>query len=88
MVLGSKLFDQGRHPHPLANEACFCLIHGRQELTTGVVYTRQLPQVHFHLFVWTQQRTPGMFGLADPWPFEPAREFQPAYRAEIVNRDA
>ena len=61
---------------------------GREKIATWVINRRQLSQIDFDLLVWSQRSAPGLFCFGDPRALEPAREFEPAYRAIFVNRDA
>ena len=61
---------------------------GREKIAPSVIDRRQLSQIDFDLLVWSQRSAPGLFCFGDPRALELAREFKPAYRAILVNRDA
>jgi hypothetical protein len=61
---------------------------GCEKIASSVIDPQQLSQIEFDLSVRAQRSTPDIFCLSDPRALEPAREFQPAYLAIVVNRDA
>jgi hypothetical protein len=61
---------------------------GCEKIASSVIDPQQLSQIEFDLSVRAQRGTPDLFCLRDPRALEPAREFQPAYLAIVVNRDA
>jgi len=63
-------------------------MNGREKIASGVIDPRQLSQIDFDLSVWAQRKAPGVFCFGHPRALQPAREFQPAYLAVVVNRDA
>jgi hypothetical protein len=63
-------------------------MEGREKIAPCVIDRRQLSQIDFDPLVGPQRNTPGLFCFGDPGALELAREFKPAYRAILVNRDA
>jgi hypothetical protein len=63
-------------------------MYGREKIASGVIDSRELSQIDFDLSVWAHRRAPGVFCFRDPRALQPAREFEPAYLAVFVNRDA
>jgi hypothetical protein len=61
---------------------------GREKIASGVIDPRQLSQIDFDPSVWAQRSAPGVFCFSYPRALQPAREFEPAYLAVLVNRDA
>ena len=61
---------------------------GREKIAPSVIDRRQLSQIDFDFLVWAQRGSPGLFCFSDPRALELAREFKPADRAVLVNRDA
>ena len=61
---------------------------GREKIAPCVIDRRQLSQIDFDCLAWSQGSAPGLLCFSDPRALELPREFEPAYRAIFVNRDA
>jgi|BogFormECP03_OM3_1039632.scaffolds.fasta_scaffold02583_1 hypothetical protein len=87
-MLRSEIPNEGSQPHAFNDETGPREMNSREKIASGVVDPRQLSQIDFDLSVWAQRKAPGVFCFSDPRALQSAREFQPAYLAFFVNRDA
>ena len=87
-MLRSEIPDEGSQPHAFDDETCSRQMNRREKIASGVIDPRQLSQIDFDLSVWAQRKAPGVLCFGHPWALQPAREFEPAYFAVFVNRDA
>jgi hypothetical protein len=87
-MLRSEIPDEGSQPHAFNDETGPREMNGREKIASAVIDPRQLSQIDFDLSVWAQRKAPGVFCFGDPRALQSAREFQPAYLAFFVSRDA
>jgi hypothetical protein len=64
------------------------VVHHRKKLAPGIVDSYQFPHIELDLAVWAQCRSPGEFSFGNPRALQSAGEFDAAFVAALVNRDA
>ena len=84
----SEIPDEGSHPNAFDDETSPRPMKGREKIAPCVINRRQLSQIEFDCLVWALRSAPGLFRFGNPRALEFAREFEPAYVAIFVNRDA